>query len=55
MQSGITTVQQFNFQRQHLPAKKTACAFLMVQATPELQLHRYPAAQLNKDQHGVWV
>ena len=55
MQNGIMAVRQFNFQREHLPTKEATWAFLMAQATPELQVHRYPAAQLNKHQHGVWV
>ncbi len=55
MQNGITAVRQFNFQREYLPTKETTWALLMAQATPELQVHLNPAAQLNKHQHGVWV
>jgi hypothetical protein len=55
MQSGITTVRPFNFHQDYLPTKEISWDIPIARARPELQVQRYPEAQLNRHQHGVWV
>jgi hypothetical protein len=54
-QSGGTAVGQINCDREFLSAKKTLRVISLARSRPELEVQRYPAAQLNRHQHGVWV
>jgi hypothetical protein len=54
-QDGGAMVRQFTWNRNFLSAKEPAGKISAAQARPELQVQRHPAAQLNREQHGVWV